>query len=50
MGLIIAGIAALIALIASTTASAIALTQEVRTAISVNHLAKHVPEYSRGFR
>ena len=42
VGLIIAGIAALIALIASTTASAIALTQEVKTANFVNHLAKNV--------
>ena len=40
MGLIIVGIAALITLIASTTASAIALTQEVKTATFVNHLAK----------
>ena len=39
VGLIIAGIAALITLIASTTASAIALTQEVKTANFVNHLA-----------
>ena len=38
--LIIVGIAALITLIASTTAFAIALTQEVRTATFVNHLAK----------
>ena len=42
VGLIIAGIAALITLIASTTASAIALTQEVKTATFVNHLAKNV--------
>ena len=42
VGLIIAGIAALITLIASTTASAIALTQEVKTANFVNHLAKNV--------
>ena len=42
MGLIIAGIAALITLIASNTASAIALTQEVKTATFVNHLAKNV--------
>jgi hypothetical protein len=40
VGLIIAGIAALITLIASTTASAIALIQEVKTATFVNHLAK----------
>ena len=40
VSLIIAGIAALITLIASTTASAIALTQEVKTATFVNHLAK----------
>jgi hypothetical protein len=38
--LIIVGIAALITLIASNTAFAIALTQEVRTATFVNHLAK----------
>ena len=42
VGLIIAGIAALITLIASNTASAIALTQEVKTATFVNHLAKNV--------
>ena len=42
VGLIIAGIAALIALIASTTASAIALTQEVKTTNFANHLAKNV--------
>ena len=42
VGLIIAGIAALITLIPSTTASAIALTQEVKTATFVNHLAKNV--------
>jgi Na+/H+ antiporter NhaC len=41
VGLIIAGIAALITLIASTTASAIALIQEVKTATFVNHLAKN---------
>ena len=41
VGLIIAGIAALITLIASTTA-AIPLTQEVKTATFVNHLAKNV--------
>ena len=41
MGFIIAGIAPLIKLIASTTA-AIALTQEVKTATFVNHLAKNV--------
>ena len=40
MSLIIAGIAALITLIASTTASANALTQEAKTATFVNHLAK----------
>jgi hypothetical protein len=40
MDLIIAPIAALIALIASNTASAIALTQAVKTATFVNHLAK----------
>lgn len=40
VGLIIAGRAALIALIASTTASAIALIQEVKTDTFVNHLAK----------
>jgi hypothetical protein len=40
VGLIIAGIAALITLRASTTASAITLTQEVKTATFVNHLAK----------
>ena len=39
VGFIIAGIAALIKLVASTTA-AIALTQEVKTATFVNHLAK----------
>ena len=39
VGFIIAGIAPLIKLIASTTA-AIALTQEVKTATFVNHLAK----------
>lgn len=42
MALIIAGIAALITLIPSTTASAIALTQEVKTATYVNYLAKYV--------
>ena len=42
MGLIVAGIAGLIKLIASTTASAIALIQEVKTANFVNHLAKNV--------
>ena len=42
VGLIIAGIAALITLRASTTASAIALTQEVKTATFVNYLAKYV--------
>ena len=40
--LIIVGIAALITLIASNTAFAIALTQEVRTATFVNYLAKNV--------
>ena len=52
VGLIIAGIAALITLIASTTASAIALTQEVKTATFVNHLAKNVTNAlsSRKFR
>ena len=40
--MIIAGRAALITLIAGTTASAIALTQEVKTATFVNHLAKNV--------
>ena len=40
MALIIAGIAALIALIASTINSTIALAQEVNTATLVNHLAK----------
>ena len=40
--LIIAGRAALITLIASTTASAIALTQEVKTPTLVNNLAKTV--------
>ena len=50
--MIIAGIAALITLIASTTASAIALTQEVKTATFVNHLAKKVTQAlsSRKFR
>lgn len=42
MGLIIAGTAVLIILIASTTASVIALTQEVKMATFVNHLAKNV--------
>ena len=42
VGLIIAGITALITLIARTTALAIALTQEVKTASFVNHLAKYV--------
>ena len=40
--MIIVGIAALITLIASTTASAIALTQEVEIATFVKHLAKYV--------
>ena len=40
--MIIADIASLITLIASTTASAIALTQEVKTANFLNHLAKNV--------
>jgi hypothetical protein len=40
VALIIAGIAALIALIASTITFAIALAQEVNTATLVNHLAK----------
>lgn len=40
VALIIADIAALVTLIASTTASAIALTQEVKTATFINHLAK----------
>ena len=40
VGLIIAGIAALITLIASNTASAIALTQEVKTATFVKHYQK----------
>jgi hypothetical protein len=40
--LIISGIVALIELIASTTASAIALTQEVKTPTLVNNLAKTV--------
>lgn len=40
VGLIIAGTAVLITLIASTTASVIALTQEVKTATFVNHLDK----------
>ena len=52
VGLIIAGIAVLIALIASTKASAIALTQEVKTATYVNQLAKNVTNAlsSRKFR
>lgn len=41
-GLISAGIPALITLIATTTASAIALMQEVKTATFVNHLAENV--------
>lgn len=41
-GLIIAGIPALTTLIATTTASALALMQEVKTAIFVNHLAENV--------
>jgi hypothetical protein len=40
MSLIIAGIAALITLIVSTTASVIVLTQEVKIATFVNHLEK----------
>jgi hypothetical protein len=40
VGFIIAGIEALITLTANTTASAIALTQEVKTTTFVNHLAK----------
>lgn len=40
VGLIIAGTAVLITLIASTTASVIALTQEVKMATFVNHLDK----------
>ena len=40
VGLTIAGITALIALIASITVFAIALTQEVKKATFVNHLAK----------
>jgi hypothetical protein len=40
VSLIIAGIAALITLIASTTTSEITLTQEVKTSTFVNHLAK----------
>jgi hypothetical protein len=39
-GLIPAGTAALITVTASTTASAIVLMQEVKTATFVNHLAK----------
>jgi hypothetical protein len=42
VGWIIASIAALITLIAGTTASAIALTQEVEIATFVKHLAKYV--------
>jgi len=42
VGLIIAGIAALVTLIASATASAVALMQEVKTATFVNYLAKNV--------
>ena len=42
VGLIIAGRAALIPLIGSTTVSAIALIQEIKTANFVNHLAKNV--------
>ena len=38
----IAGIAALITLIASTITSAIALSQEVKTATFVKHLTKNV--------
>ena len=40
VGLIVAGIAALITLIAITTVYAIALTQEVKTVTFVSHLAK----------
>lgn len=40
MGLIMAGIAALITLIAGTPVSVVALIQEIKTAIFVNHLAK----------
>ena len=42
LGLIIAGIAALIAFIATTTAAAVALSQEVQTATYVNQLSKNV--------
>ena len=42
VGLIIARRAALVALIAGTTASAIASTQEVKTAPFVNHLSNNV--------
>jgi hypothetical protein len=40
VGLIIASMVALITLVASTSASAIALTQEIKTANFVNHLEK----------
>ena len=52
MSFIIAAIAALITLIASTTASANALTQEAKTATFVNHLAEKVTQAlsSRKFR
>ena len=43
--LIIAGIVALIKLITSTTASAIALTQEVKTGTFGNHLAKRLLKF-----
>ena len=40
--LIIAGVAALITLIASATTSVLALAQEVHTASVVNHLAENI--------
>ena len=42
MGLIIASMAALITFVGSTTASAIALLQEIKTSTFVNHLARNV--------
>jgi hypothetical protein len=42
VGLIIAGVLALMSLIASAVASTVALSQSIQTAHYVNHLAKNV--------
>jgi hypothetical protein len=42
IGLIIAGVLALVSLIASAVASTVALSQSIQTAHCVNHLAKNV--------